>query len=438
MAVELLVALAGVALAVAGLHSIAVMIGLAEISHRDPPPEPDPVHITPQMSSLEMMAARRKAREPVLAWKMQYLPIARRLGWRRLTAPLRAVARVCARFAPYWVMSHHFARLWSEARRALFPTDAEYLARQGWLHNRQKAKAARREAMAAEKAGLHAEASAAKERAAAAEQQAIAIAGAAPHWVPALQQLRALSETPNSMLTDQQIMQQAQHERDLAQYAGIDTDQIRARYQPSTGIVSRLWRRGLGVLSLTPHGRIISIVRMAFKAAPWIGMLGLFGMWQGARADKADLRSDLRAAREDVQELSLAVQGKNAQIVRLKAERDSMLTAREGEHAQWRLDQQASEQRQVKERAARIAARARIRRAQDVGQANTTESGGAALLNQLERLRIGSAPGGDDPGAVRTMPAAPADRAAASVPGGAGDGAGRPDTAAGAGGNEQP
>lgn len=437
MAMVMLIALAAVTGAI--IHSIAVMIGLAEIAHRDPPPEPEHLDITPDMSSLEMMAQRRKAREPVRAWKEQYLPIARRLGWLRLTAPFRAVARVCERFAPYRIMARHLAQLWSAVRRALFPTDAEYLAAHGWRHHRRQAEAARREALVAEQAGHLAEAEAARERASAAEQQAVAIAGAAPHWVPALQQLRALSETANNMLTDQQLMQQAQHERDLAQYAGINTDQIRARYQPASGIVSRLWRRGLGVLSLTPQGRAVSIARMAFKAAPWIGMLGLFGMWQGARADKADLRGDLRAAREDVQELSLAVQSKNAAINRLKAERDSVLTAREGEHAQWRVDQQASEQRHAKEKAARIAARTRIRRAQDVGQQQQSEgNGGAALLNQLERLRVGAAPSGDDPGALRAVPAAPADRAAASVPGGAGDGTGRPDPATGPATDERP
>lgn len=403
-------------------HAIAVSIGLAEVARRDPPPPPHELRVTPEMGSLDIMAANRAAQAPVQAWRDSYLPIARRIGWGRMLAPVRAAGRVSARFAPFR-FSVRVAKKWAvAARRALFPTDAEDLARRGWRHHQRQAQAARRAAQAAEQAGRLEEARNALARAQAAEHQARAVAGAAPQWAPALRDLRALSATPNGMLSAAQINYQGSLEKALEDQFGINTSHLRARYQPAAGPAARILRAALGLARLTPQGRVVSVAMRVLRVAPWFGMFAAVALWQGARVDKVQLKTRVAAVEGQNAQLRADVQAQAEAIARVQQERDSALAAREVEHARWAQDQVAASARRQVEADRRVAARQVVRRVQDVGQGQSREAesangggdGGDALLGQLRALRAADRA---DPGAVPGVPPEATDRPAAGVPG---------------------
>lgn len=122
---------------------------------------------------------------------------------------------------------------------------------------------------------------------------------------PLAARFEELSATPNAQMSVDEKLQWAQIMRHLEE-AGADTDAMMARHRPAVGLGAKLWRRGIGVLGVTPYGRAAIIVKWALIIAPWFGMFGTWGLWQGERADNARLKANNRQLASNFRELAEA------------------------------------------------------------------------------------------------------------------------------------
>lgn len=122
---------------------------------------------------------------------------------------------------------------------------------------------------------------------------------------PLAARFEELSAKPNAQMSVDEKLQWAQIMRHLEE-AGADTDAMMARHRPAVGLGARLWRRGIGVLGMTPYGRAAIIAKWALIIAPWLGMFGTWGLWQGERADNARLKANNRTLASNYQEVEEA------------------------------------------------------------------------------------------------------------------------------------